>query len=442
MPFDEKPLLGEPRAEDTADDFSRLFSALEQPRPSPETHPFAPPAMPAKASDPAPRNPSAASPSEFTQVFRQIAKPTSRPPDLDALASPATAASPGEFTQFFSSMEAAAASAPALPVARVPPATVEAAPTPRSPLASPPGTAVAAVDAGSFTQVFGQSQGAGRVTAPSFPLNAYPEQPMRGASPLPFAEAPSIAPLPKQNEPRFGFEEQRAAPPAASAGEPSASAVTQIFQMEPSSGFGAATPPIAARPVPPSPVAAVGPDPHEFTRLMQELGATPAAESPAGPGEFTRLMQSLEGSSSQGVSVSPLPIVPPVAHPPQAANAHVGAREFTRLMQSLSSTSAAPASMAAQPVMTLQSAAPAMAGESEYTRIVRGSARREGGAVSQDVAVAAAPSVRPKAETAKDKCGVETGTKPSKWLLILLVSNAVLLLVLIVLVVLFLQHRH
>ena len=453
MPFDEKPSPGQqPKEGGGEDEFSRLFGALAQPDAAPLEPPPAPSAKPAQVFSSPVRN-EAAAPGEFTQVFRQIAKPTSKPPDLDAAPPPAPAA-PGEFTQFFSSMDATAAAADPAPPAH---------PAPQSAPAPAPVPSTQAVDPNSFTQVFVQPPGTGGSAAPMSAFRASPEQPGRAPGPLPFANRAQERPAPNGREPFAAFEEPARTPAASKPVEPNpaASAVTQIFQME---ELDLGRPPADLR-KPPLPASPVGPasGPGEFTRLMQELGAQPAhdAASPlrsaappaqaappvkaapqGGPGEFTRLMQSLEASPApEEMPVSRMPPSQPLSAAPQPASFQGGPGEFTRLMQSLSSSPAAPAPRTEPPRMPLQPPA-VMAGESEFTRVMKGSSLRAGSPVLPEAQVAPAASSPPAAEKPKDKGQADAEPKMKKWLFVLLVSNAVLLLVLIVLAVLFLLHRH
>ena len=152
-------------------------------------------------------------------------------------------------------------------------------------------------------------------------------------------------------------------------------------------------------------------------------------------------MQGLGAASPGMTPLSPMPAAPPMGHAPQPAGSLAGPGEFTRLMQNLASPSAAPASNFAAPVAPLESAN-VVGGESEYTRVMRGSSLREASSSSVASPVAATPAAAPAAETPKDKGKPEGGAKSKKLLVILLVANLVLLLVLVVLAFLFLRHRH
>ena len=448
MPFDEKPSTGQqPHAEGDVDEFSRLFGALEQASSSAEAQPFAP--QPTAATPLGTRSAEDPAPGEFTQIFRQIAKPTSRPPDLDEAPSLPADADSGEFTQFFQAPKVAASASIAPVVAQPPPISV------------PPESASVAAAPGSFTQLFGQPLGGAGTAASTSALGNSPEQRGRAPAPLPFADA--TAAQSARREVFAAVDGQRGASPAFLApagGDPATEAQTQIFQMEePKPVRPQAVPDRAPAPVRSSPpAAAAGSGPGEFTRLMKELNANPAPNAPssfqppppqrsqgsqgpqAGPGEFTRLMQGLEAASPGMTPLAPMPPAQPIGHAAQLAGSIAGPGEFTRLMQNLASSSAAPASNLGAPVAPLDSVNVA-AGESEYTRVMRGSSLREASSSLAASPVVATPTA-PAAETPKDKGKAEGGTKSKKLLVILLVANLLLLLVLIALAFLFLRHRH
>lgn len=453
MPFDEKPSPGQqPQADGNVDEFTRLFGALNQPAAPPDAQPFAVQPEPEGAADPAGARAERAPVSgEFTQIFRPIAKPTSRPPSLDEALPLPTGAGPGEFTQFFSSMKPGAESAPiAKPAEPVP------APPPQVAAAPEPPSALRSADPDSFTQIFGRPLSAGGTAAPVAPMETSSEHLGRAPAALPFADVTTAQA--RRNEIFAGREDQTAplAPFPPAVPDVSPSALTQIFEMDPPAPVRPqAVPDRMPAPVRPSPVAAT-PGPGEFTRLMQELNASPtpnspspfhstaapeAAAAPAGPGEFTRLMQGLGASSPGEAGLSPMPAAQPVARVPQSAGPLAGPGEFTRVMQSLGSAPAASASSAFRPAAPLDTAN-VVAGESEFTRVMRGSSLRDASAPSVTPAAAATPAGVPTAQTATDKAEAATGAKSKKWLLILLVANLVLLLVLILLAVLFLRHRH
>ena len=451
MPFDEKPSPGQqPQAEGDLDEFSRLFGALEHRAQSPEAQPFASQPKPSKAFDSPGRIADASRPGEFTQIFRQIAKPTSQAPDLEVAPSlPAADAGAGEFTQFFSSTKTTAAPAPSvLPTPPARPPQVSAGPElPSTPQPAGPG---------SFTQIFGQPTGGDWVATPVSPPGVSPEHLGGVPAPLPFAD--TTAAVPMRKETFAGPEEQRGGSSASwpsAGGDPSTSARTQIFQMEePKPVVREAFANGVSAPVRPSPVV-VGPEPGEFTRLMQELNANPAPDPPssfrpavpqssleshASAGEFTRLMQGIEASPSGVTPMSSMPVAQPTTRGPHSAGPLAGSGEFTRLMQSLASPSAAPAQSLASPSAPLD-AASVGAGESEFTRVMRGSSLREASSPLEAPPVATAPAAVAPSQPPKDAGQGETGAKSKKWLLILLLANLVLLVLLIVLAALFLRHR-
>ena len=131
----------------------------------------------------------------------------------------------------------------------------------------------------------------------------------------------------------------------------------------------------------------------------------------------------------------------PVAATPQPVGLQGGPGEFTRLMQSLSSPPAAPPARAEMPRVPLETAG-GLAGESEFTRVMKGSSLRAGGSAFPEAQVAPPASSNPVAEKPKEREKEDADPKTKKWLTVLLLSNAALLVVLIVLVVLFLMHRH
>ena len=331
--------------------------------------------------------------SGFTQVFTQIAKPTSAPPE-PARPQAAPSTQPGEFTQFFSSI-----AAPQQPQAKSPSSSEDVRkqgqPGPPEAAAPPPTQQENPAAPGGFTQLFQQVQSAAQV-------------PPRAASQSPRSNPGYDAPK--------AFEETArpfSTPPAdRSRPSPQGGSFTQLLQSlssEPSAA-------LANPPIPPLSSGVPASPPPTDMRLNISPANIPPAQPEAGGGEFTRLMQGLQqppaGQSAFG-QLAARPAAPEPAAAPFFSETHQ------------------------------------QSGTSEFTRVVRGGAFRQGGlgASAQNAPPAAPASVAPGLAIAPAKTEVKTGNQDGKSkklpgpVILLIVLNGILILALAVLAY-FLLHKH
>lgn len=371
----------------SATEETRIFSAV--PAPESVTVP--------KPSNAAPPPPSRMA-SEFTSVFQPIAPPPAMPaPPVAA----AIESAPGEFTQFFSAVSVRANAG---------------VPARSAPLSAPqvPAQAASSVtesQAGDFTQLFQQQLGARPLNAGVVPTQPMPtgmqEQSHPGsftqmfsgsstAAPVSAPQAPLQAPGAPQPvfgeaAPRGSFTDVFAANPISQAAPERAKAEkAPFFPGEPSPLF---TPPPAAK---------AAHMPSSFGALVP---AEPTSMQTPAAGEFTRLMQSLERpASAPSAAAQPLP---------------VDAAFFA--------------------------SSPASAGESEYTRVLRGGAAGSpagapmaapaaGSAAAPGLALAPAPAAEGPQTQAAEK-------QKQRPLVILLVVMNVLLLIGLLVIGLIVLHR-
>ena len=353
---------------------------VASPTPSPVAPQHEPPPPPASvAAFARPEAP----PEGSTQIFQQIARPTSALPDLPRPVAPASAASDSGFTQIFSSFQAGhePLKAPPAPAAAnlssAPPLagpTLSQPPSPTSTTAPPPlpqPLAASPPAPGEFTQMF----------------NALPATPapMPAPSSAPFAEptrpsAPNVSAdytpqraTPSQPEEAGSFTQMFQQPGHAQSGAQQSGAQQSSAQVQASaqpqgnstdrldSGpvFGAPPPsgsftemfrsPFAGQAEPAKPPASVTPSSgfgHPPPNEPFFPAAPQAAAAQAASGGFTQMFQALSeqgptqqqpasGSAFGGTSQA-TPFQPPFA--PQAPPANTpaaGGGEFTRLMQTL-----------------------------------------------------------------------------------------------------------
>lgn len=432
----------------SASDETRMFStaAVTQtapgaesvfaPRPVAASLPFAAPvpvATPVPAAAPTlPTPPQAAS--EFTSVFQPIA-----PPPMVAVPAAASVTAPasGEFTQIFSAVSARASggaeplsSAPPRPQTAPPiaplslqtvPATPQRAPTPQAVV--PP--APPEPQAGEFTMLFGRQappQAAAGAVAPIAP----PAPPKTEAPPQPGSFTQMFS-RPPEGAPAF--------PPTPAPSQPAAQPLNAADPFASDAIFGAPAPRGSF-----TDLFAAVPAPQPAAGTASARGNDPFA---AQPGPASPLDWSAKPTPAAPVFHAPAPVAP-------QAPAAAAAGDFTRLMQSLERPSA-PAPVPASPLpvdAAFFAHTPASsAGESEYTRVMRGGAAAPAAGLpiatpaagsSAAPGLALAPAAAALEKSLTDKAGKD---KPKTLVILLVVMNVVLLLALIVFAFIFL-HRH
>lgn len=472
-----------PRPDPAADDFAKLFLSQQVASPaspgsdatlifeaiptpaSRDLHAPSDRAAEARGSVPAVDVPHGIPDGEFTQIFRPLTPPTASlafseaQPSVSraaAPASPVTNVSPsssstqpaGEFTQIFSAVSlreqsarkadvqhsALQARSAALPESarNVTPSSAHNAEgsftqlfpaaksepeqdrtpalraTPSS-IDTPPVVPSHPAPEASFTQVFQQIQ---PPPSPSGSLNSggrIAPSALPPISPQPLASQPFAVPTEEKGWPAFG-------PPAKAPGS-----FTDVF---------------AAQSAPVAPVLPVRPEPSgsDFTELFR----SPAPQT-AQPDPFMGLNHPAPSHAAQ----TPNPWGMNVA---QEQSAAAGQSEFTRLMHSLQpGATATPPMHPAAFGDPFQAATPnALAGgESEYTRVLRGSARRDSSPPIAPLAMAPAAG-SPGVALASAPVGEKRTSAPAKskmLVIVLVVVNALLLVALIVIGIIFLHRK-
>ena len=387
------------------------------------------PARPAAPPPPPPPPPAAKQgPGEFTAMLQTPSyappQPAVAPPKPAPPPPPPPAAAkqgPGEFTQMLQT-QAAAKQQPA--VAPAPPAR----PTPPPP--APP--APAKQGPGEFTQML-QTQGPMRAQPagpPPPPASAAPASPAMDAMFQSSSHGTGIrpaAPAPDADEFARMLGDAPAAPLSAPPAATSDYDRTRLFSTPPSPGpaaprtpppldFGSA--PAAAPPParPGSPMAAA--QPGEFTRMLQSPMAPPPQGpmfSPPGesagdktPGGFTQLFESPFGApdpSARTYAPAPAPSFP-MSRPPSPAPpmypAKPGTRDPNEFDRLFNEPSAPPVSGSSTKMFSAPQgaapAAPAPAGPSEYTLMLKSSAKAPSAPAPPAARPAApAPAAKPPA---------------------------------------------
>lgn len=344
--------------------------------------PFAPSASAAPSASPAvpsvaPAAPGSAGPGEFTRMLESLKQPSSPNPAQNLA---------GVFKQV--SVEK-----PRTPEGQTAPFAMPAQ-RPRSETPVPsqsPAVAAPAAPAQSFTQVFSllrstppvgapPSASLGETTAaPGLVSGLTPPAPQQAATgPGEFTrmfqavQRPGSAPVP-------------AAPPEAPA-KTEPGSFTQVFSKP-------TPPPAPAEPFRPPLSAAITPEPiaeKDFSFYGAPAPARPAEPALSAQGGFTQLFQALNKEEVKPPRAeAPLAPAPP---PPAAA-----AGGFTKLYETLSPQQTAPPPVALPIPVSPMSVPPMSSGPGEFTRIISGSALREGmGQGAAPVApAAAAPAAGP-----------------------------------------------